>query len=102
MQQFIDLYRRSFAGLPRRVWYLAAVLLINRAGAMVIAYLTVYLTQERDFTTTRAGLVMAALGPAAWRATTWAATSTTASAPTTSSGSACSGRACSFSPAGRQ
>ncbi len=62
MQQFIDLYRRSFAGLPRRVWYLAAVLLINRAGAMVIAYLTVYLTQERDFTTTRAGLVMAAFG----------------------------------------
>ncbi len=62
MQQLIDLYRRSFAGLPRRVWYLAAVLLINRAGTMVIAYLTVYLTQERGYTTFRAGLVMAAFG----------------------------------------
>lgn len=58
----LQLYRNSFYGLRREVWYLAAVLLINRSGAMVLPFLTVYLTAQRGFTLGEAGLVMSAFG----------------------------------------
>ncbi len=32
----ISLYKSAYGGIPRKVWLLATVLLINRAGAMVI------------------------------------------------------------------
>lgn len=57
-----DLYRKSFAGLPRKVWLLALVLLVNRSGAMVVAFLSVYLIDKQGFEPTRAGYVMAAFG----------------------------------------
>lgn len=62
LQRTINLYRESFAGLRREVWYLSAVLLINRAGAMVIPFLTVYLTSQRGFTLQEAGLIMSSFG----------------------------------------
>lgn len=58
----LQLYRNSFSGLRREVWYLAAVLLINRSGAMVLPFLTVYLTAQRGYTLGEAGLVMSAFG----------------------------------------
>ena len=57
-----DLYRKSFAGLPRKVWLLALVLLVNRSGAMVVAFLSVYLIERQGFAPTKAGYVMAAFG----------------------------------------
>jgi hypothetical protein len=39
-------YLESFAGLPRSAWLLAAVLLVNTSGAMVVFFLTLYLTQH--------------------------------------------------------
>ena len=57
-----DLYRKSFSGLPRKVWLLALVLLVNRSGAMVVAFLSIYLIDQQGMPATRAGYVMAAFG----------------------------------------
>jgi len=62
LQRTINLYRESFEGLRAEVWYLSLVLLINRAGAMVIPFLTVYLTSKRGFTFEDAGLIMSSFG----------------------------------------
>ncbi|MCB0637743.1 MAG: MFS transporter, partial [Lewinella sp.] len=58
----LDLYREAFSGLRREVWYLSIVLLINRSGAMVIPFLTVYLTSKRGFSLEEAGLIMSSFG----------------------------------------
>jgi len=60
--RIIDLYQKSFSGLPRKVWLLALVLLVNRSGAMVVAFLSVYLIDKQNFEPTKAGYVMAAFG----------------------------------------
>ncbi|MFT4687605.1 MAG: putative MFS family arabinose efflux permease [Neolewinella sp.] len=60
--KIFDLYRKSFAGLPRKIWLLALVLLVNRSGAMVVAFLSVYLIDKQGFEPTKAGYVMAAFG----------------------------------------
>ncbi len=58
----IRLYRNSFAGLSRDIWLLAAVTLLNRAGTMVIPFMTVFLTYQKDFTLQQAGWVMTSFG----------------------------------------
>jgi predicted MFS family arabinose efflux permease len=62
LERTFQLYRESFAGLRREVWYLSIVLLINRSGAMVIPFLTIYLTSQRGFTLEEAGLIMSSFG----------------------------------------
>lgn len=62
LNRTINLYRESFAGLKPEVWYLSLVLLINRSGAMVIPFLTVYLTSQRGFSLEDAGLIMSSFG----------------------------------------
>lgn len=62
LQQTVQLYKDSFSGLRREVWYLSLVLLINRSGAMVIPFLTVYLTSVRGFSYGDAGFIMSAFG----------------------------------------
>ena len=57
-----DLYVKAFSGLPRRVWLISFVMLINRSGAMVVAFLSVYLINSRGFAPTDAGYVMASFG----------------------------------------
>lgn len=61
-QRTIDLYRSSFSGLSREVWLLSLVLLINRAGSMVIPFLTVFLTGQRGYSLQDAGVVMSSYG----------------------------------------
>ena len=56
------LYARSFAGLPRKVWLLSLVMLVNRSGAMVVAFLSVYLVNSMDYSATEAGWVMGFFG----------------------------------------
>lgn len=62
LRRTVNLYRESFSGLRAEVWYLSLVLLINRAGAMVIPFLTVYLTSQRGFSYIDAGLIMSSFG----------------------------------------
>ena len=56
------LYVRSFSGLPRKVWLLSLVMVVNRSGAMVIAFLSVYLINSMGYSATDAGWVMGAFG----------------------------------------
>ena len=55
---------RGLGRLPRELWILSAVALVNRAGTMVLPFLALFLTQERGVDATRAGfgLVAYALG----------------------------------------
>lgn len=58
----VSLFRNAFGGLSRQVWLLAIVMFINRSGTMVIAFLTVYLTQKLHFSVQEAGIVMTMFG----------------------------------------
>lgn len=55
-------YFDSFSGLSRDVWVLGMITLINRSGAMVIPFLTVYMTQELGFSKPQAGFAMSCFG----------------------------------------
>ncbi len=55
-------YREAYSGLPRPVWLLAVATLVNRSGTMVLPFLILFLTQERGFTTTEAGRLLALYG----------------------------------------
>src|SRR5262245_51654987 len=55
-------YREAFSGLSRPVWLLSIATLINRSGTMVLPFLALFLTEERGFTTTQAGQILALYG----------------------------------------
>ncbi|WP_037959136.1 MDR family MFS transporter [Streptomyces violens] len=52
----------SVSGLPRQFWWLWASTLINRLGAFVATFLALYLTVERGYSASYAGLVGALYG----------------------------------------
>ncbi len=58
----LTLYRNAYGGIPRPIWLLALVMLVNRSGTMVIPFMTVYLTRQLQFTLGEAGLVMSLFG----------------------------------------
>jgi MFS family permease len=58
----VDLYRRAYSGLPREAWLLFAVNLVNSSGAMVIFFLSLYLTRRLGFTPARAGQALSLYG----------------------------------------
>ncbi|MBV7268458.1 MFS transporter [Winogradskyella luteola] len=43
-------YIESFKGLTKEIWYLALISLVNRAGTMVIPFLSLYLKNDLGFT----------------------------------------------------
>ncbi len=55
-------YVNSFSGLSKEVWWLALITLINRAGAMVIPFLSLYLTDDLDFSLQQVGWIMTSFG----------------------------------------
>lgn len=55
-------YVNTFKGLSREVWWLALITLINRAGTMVIPFLSLYLTTSLHFTLDDVGWIMTAFG----------------------------------------
>jgi predicted MFS family arabinose efflux permease len=57
-----SLYRRAYSGLPRGAWILFAVNLVNSSGAMVIFFLSLYLTRKLGFTPARAGQALGLYG----------------------------------------
>ena len=62
MKKILQRYKDSFSGLSREVWWLALITLINRAGAMVIPFLSLYLSDNLDFTKEQIGWVMTSYG----------------------------------------
>jgi Arabinose efflux permease len=62
LQNLYDRYYASFAGLSPVIWLLSLVTLINRAGTMVIPFMTIYLTNQLSFSTVQTGYIMACFG----------------------------------------
>lgn len=56
---------RGLGTLPREVWYLCLATLVNRAGTMVLPFLTLYLTVDRKWSAGIAGLALTIYGIAA-------------------------------------
>jgi len=56
------LARFSAGGLPRTFWVLCAGMFVNRCGAFVVPFLSVYLTQVRGYSIRTAGTVAALYG----------------------------------------
>ncbi|MFE6802683.1 MDR family MFS transporter [Streptomyces sp. NPDC057681] len=52
----------SVSGLPRQFWWLWTSTLINRLGGFVLTFMALYLTTERHFSASYAGLVAALIG----------------------------------------
>ncbi|MEU1073319.1 MULTISPECIES: MFS transporter [unclassified Streptomyces] len=52
----------SVSGLPREFWWLWTSTLINRLGAFVATFMTLYLTHERGYSASYAGLVVSLHG----------------------------------------
>lgn len=55
-------YKNSFRGLSPEVWWLALITFINRAGTMVLPFLTLYLTKELQFSLAQVGWIMSIFG----------------------------------------
>ena len=62
MKKLFSNYAATFSGLSREVWWLSLITLINRAGTMVIPFLSLYLTQSLGFTLSDVGLIMVFFG----------------------------------------
>lgn len=62
MKMIYTSYINSFRGLSKEVWWLALITLINRAGTMVIPFLSLYLTQDLGFTLENVGIIMTCFG----------------------------------------
>ncbi|HEY0977530.1 MAG TPA: MFS transporter [Flavobacteriales bacterium] len=55
-------YIGSFAGLGREVWLLAFITFVNRAGTMVVPFLSLYLTQDMGLALEQVGWIMSSFG----------------------------------------
>ncbi|TYB79538.1 MDR family MFS transporter [Bizionia myxarmorum] len=55
-------YINTFRGLSPEIWWLALITLINRAGTMVIPFLSLYLTTDLNLSLGQVGWVMSAFG----------------------------------------
>ena len=58
----ITSYKNSFKGLSPQIWWLSLITLINRAGTMVIPFMSLYLTEDLNFTLSDVGWVMTSFG----------------------------------------
>ena len=58
----VNRYREAFSGLSRELWVLALVMFVNRSGAMVLAYLTLYLTTQIGMSERSAGQMIGVFG----------------------------------------
>ena len=55
-------YRETFRGLPAVTWLLCLVAFINRCGAMVVAFLSIYLGQRFGYSVEEAGELISLYG----------------------------------------
>jgi predicted MFS family arabinose efflux permease len=62
MKTLFKNYINTFKGLSEEIWWLALITFINRAGTMVIPFLSLYLKEDLGFTVSHVGWVMSAFG----------------------------------------
>ena len=55
-------YIGSFSGLSREVWLLAFITFVNRAGSMVVPFLSLYLTKDMGLSLEQVGWIMSSFG----------------------------------------
>ncbi|MCF6168985.1 MFS transporter [Lutibacter sp.] len=55
-------YQNSFKGLSKEVWWLALITFINRAGTMVLPFLSLYLTENLKLSLSQVGWIMSSFG----------------------------------------
>lgn len=55
-------YGDSFRGLSKEIWWLALVSFVNRAGTMILPFLSKYLKEDLDFTYGEVGWIMVFFG----------------------------------------
>ena len=58
----VQLYKNAYNGLSKNSWYLSAVMLINRAGTMVVPFMSIYCVKQLHFSIVQAGAVMSLFG----------------------------------------
>lgn len=61
----IQTLRATYSGLPRTAWLLALANAVNRSGSMVLAFLALYLVEERGYLADEAGRLQSLYGVAA-------------------------------------
>lgn len=62
MGKLFHTYLNTFKGLSTEVWWLALITLINRAGTMVIPFLSIYLTEDLGLSLSKVGWIMTCFG----------------------------------------
>lgn len=62
LQRGYQFYIGSFADLSREVWLLAVITFVNRAGTMVVPFLSLYLTKDMGLTLEQVGWIMSCFG----------------------------------------
>ncbi len=62
MKKIYTNYLANFRGLSREIWLLSLVTFINRAGAMVIPFLSLYLINVEGFSLPQVGWIMSCFG----------------------------------------
>ncbi len=62
MKKLYTDYLNTFRGLSKEVWWLALITFINRAGTMVIPFLSLYLTESLQFQLSDVGWIMSFFG----------------------------------------
>src|ERR1700745_1629343 len=58
-------YKSAYSGLSPATWWLSLVMLVNRAGTMVVPFMTLYLTEAKHYPIGKAGIVMSLFGAGA-------------------------------------
>ena len=62
VKRVVNNYQDSFRGLSKEVWWLALITFINRAGTMVLPFLSLYLTEDLNLTLSQVGWIMTSFG----------------------------------------
>jgi len=62
VKKTLNLYKDSFTGLSPEIWWLAFITFVNRAGTMVIPFLSLYLTDDMEFSVSNVSSIMAMHG----------------------------------------
>ena len=62
MKKLYANYIESFTGLSKEIWYLSLISLVNRAGTMIIPFISLYLINELKFSDDDAGWILVFFG----------------------------------------
>ena len=62
MKTLFNNYVESFKGLSKEIWYLSLISLVNRAGTMVIPFLSLYLKKDLGFTLNEVSWILVCFG----------------------------------------